>query len=474
MDERKLKNSNFISLVIDGWKNVKRLPVVNVIVLLPEPMFYKTIECNGDKQDGKFYEKLLDDTIKEIGKNKIVAVISDNATELEMAKRIINVNYPNILPIKCAAHWLNLLVKDLSKLPSFHKIISDVSHFVSIFIHSKIKMATLEDEWKYYIEENKQMQIKKVTSKLPGDTRWTGISDMFSSFINSKQVLRRLSLKHFFGRIMRKQQPFNLDNQILSDDFWQNCEETFEFFESIIIGIKIVEGDKSTLADVAHAYINYLESYEDKINDCKLLDNIEKLKAKNILKQRCEIKQPFVFAIYLIHPKFKGEKLTLNQRKEAKSFMIKYGENDLLITNEDEKQMFVDSLNNFNLNEGIYSDESCSDNIVPYKWWLLILKFSKDISKGDEILAKIASKLLAIRGSNAAAERSFSIQGLIQTKIRNKLSHPKVQKLMTIYCNHKKKNEQVVIRNEDAEWEEDEFDLGRAYDDDELLSFETY
>ena len=80
---------------------------------------------------------------------------------------------------------------------------------------------------------------------------------------------------------MRKQQPFNLDNQILSDDFWQNCEETFEFFESIIIGIKIVEGDKSTLGDVAHAYINYLESYEDKINDCKLLDNIEKLKAKN-------------------------------------------------------------------------------------------------------------------------------------------------------------------------------------------------
>ena len=60
-------------------------------------MFYKTIKCNGDKQDGKFYEKLLDDTIKEIGKNKIVAVISDNATELEMAKRIINVNYLNML-----------------------------------------------------------------------------------------------------------------------------------------------------------------------------------------------------------------------------------------------------------------------------------------------------------------------------------------------------------------------------------------
>jgi len=52
-----------------------------------------------------------------------------------------------------------------------------------------------------------------------------------------------------------------------------------------------------------------------------------------------------------------------------------------------------------------------------------------------ESLCPIASRLLSVPCSSAACERNWSSFGLIRTKLRNKLLHNRVEKLVAIRSN---------------------------------------
>ncbi len=59
--------------------NVRVLPVVNIILCTPKPIFYKSLEFDGKSEDTAFFHKLLKDIIEEIGVNKVVTVVTENA-----------------------------------------------------------------------------------------------------------------------------------------------------------------------------------------------------------------------------------------------------------------------------------------------------------------------------------------------------------------------------------------------------------
>lgn len=63
------------------------------------------------------------------------------------------------------------------------------------------------------------------------------------------------------------------------------------------------------------------------------------------------------------------------------------------------------------------------------KWWKVICRKMK--------LSKIAEKILSLPATSAATERSFSTQGWIHSKKRNKLTNERVQKISYILYNMK-------------------------------------
>jgi ABC-type antimicrobial peptide transport system permease subunit len=56
--------------------------------------------------------EVVDEIKREINKDKIVSMTTDNASNIESAWAILKSTRPGFLDTRCAAHTLNLLVKD--------------------------------------------------------------------------------------------------------------------------------------------------------------------------------------------------------------------------------------------------------------------------------------------------------------------------------------------------------------------------
>ena len=63
----------------------------------------------------EFIFETISNIIKEIRKEKIFSIISDNATTMVAVKRKINEKYDHIIPVKCITHHINLIITDIMK-----------------------------------------------------------------------------------------------------------------------------------------------------------------------------------------------------------------------------------------------------------------------------------------------------------------------------------------------------------------------
>jgi hypothetical protein len=55
----------------------------------------------------------IEEVINEIGQEKFAAVVSDNASAIANARQKISESYPHIMNIRCIAHFVNLISKDI-------------------------------------------------------------------------------------------------------------------------------------------------------------------------------------------------------------------------------------------------------------------------------------------------------------------------------------------------------------------------
>lgn len=60
--------ADFLSLSSDGWKDVSRNKLINVIVHTPKPYLYSTIDVTQDSLTGQFICDLLSAEIEKLGK----------------------------------------------------------------------------------------------------------------------------------------------------------------------------------------------------------------------------------------------------------------------------------------------------------------------------------------------------------------------------------------------------------------------
>jgi hypothetical protein len=61
--------------------------------------------------------------IKKIGKDKFIAVVSDAEAVMQSAKRKVMNKYPHIMAVRCIAHHINLVTKDIISIEWAKKIL---------------------------------------------------------------------------------------------------------------------------------------------------------------------------------------------------------------------------------------------------------------------------------------------------------------------------------------------------------------
>ena len=103
---KKTWNEKGVSICSDGWSNAQRKPLINIMAVSEGgPMFLKAINCEGETKDKHFIANLLINTIQEIGPQKVVQVITDNAAACKAVGHIVKAKFRHIFWTPCVVSY---------------------------------------------------------------------------------------------------------------------------------------------------------------------------------------------------------------------------------------------------------------------------------------------------------------------------------------------------------------------------------
>src|SRR5256714_7327656 len=139
-----------ITLGIDGWAGPNGQSIYAFILILPtgKEYIHSLKDFSLYSYTADFISKEILKVIEDVGCNKFSSVVSDNASTMVTAKKLVNEKYPHILPVRCITHYVNLLTTDIMKHEFSKSTISKCMTIIKYFKRSYKSGALLSKEIK--------------------------------------------------------------------------------------------------------------------------------------------------------------------------------------------------------------------------------------------------------------------------------------------------------------------------------------
>jgi hypothetical protein len=104
----------------------------NFVVKAPSHslIFYKSINTSGTPPTGAAVSSAIEEVIVEIGARKFDSIITDNANVMQAAWKILEDKFFWIQAYGCAAHAMNLVIKDFLAIQEYSKTNSEASKII--------------------------------------------------------------------------------------------------------------------------------------------------------------------------------------------------------------------------------------------------------------------------------------------------------------------------------------------------------
>ena len=101
--------------MLNGWSSPNHRSIWNFTILTSQRKEYvfQLSDLSEDSHIGEYIAEKIEAIINQIGISKIAAIVSNNGSNIQKAREIIENKYPNIRNIQCIAHCINLMSCDV-------------------------------------------------------------------------------------------------------------------------------------------------------------------------------------------------------------------------------------------------------------------------------------------------------------------------------------------------------------------------
>ncbi|XP_023738023.1 uncharacterized protein LOC111886014 [Lactuca sativa] len=126
-----------VSIVSDGWSNVKHRSLINVIATNSRrAMFMYAKDFSGVEKRGATIANFLLEAIETVEPRNVLQVVTDNAANCKAVGREVEKVHKQIFWSPCCVHTLNLIFKDLAidcfwLMDTYRKGKIDVNYFLN-------------------------------------------------------------------------------------------------------------------------------------------------------------------------------------------------------------------------------------------------------------------------------------------------------------------------------------------------------
>ncbi|EEY70302.1 uncharacterized protein PITG_19601 [Phytophthora infestans T30-4] len=362
------------ALVTDGWSNV-----------------------NGDS--------IINFLEEAVGAGAVIAIVTDNAANMKKAWKLVRMERKGMVCTGCAAHGMDLLIKDIFKM-KFFKDVLDKAQALARFIRGRRGL------WSRFRDTQKQLKKR-------GEKRRHVIAAIFSD---------TAFLRNYKGSDLEEATKTFKD-----EEFWQDAAVTVAIIRPINTSLAAFERDDCSISLVYHqfSWLRTHDAYTKSLDGCSAELQLQVLRAIEDRKKKICWK-PLGIAHMLDQTKsmdgHNSKKLIADATELARK---------LELVDRSQEDTFHNKLQEFVLEKCSWKGTERLDNnrFSPLNWWSLP-------DTKYRLVQSFAKLLLSIPTSSASSERSWSIHEFIHTKLRNRLTPERVSRLVFVYTNIARKTEQ--------------------------------
>ncbi|XP_019172473.1 PREDICTED: uncharacterized protein LOC109167856 [Ipomoea nil] len=412
------------SLMMDKWTDRRGHAFINILVNCSlGSYFLQSVDVSKDTVDAKKMLELFETFVNQVGKDKVVQVISDNSSENVRAGKDLMKLYPTLYWTPCAAHCINLMFKDIFEIRHFSMAYKRALK-LSVYIHSKTELLN----W-----------LRKYTGKRDlvkfAKTRFATAFLTFKRLHKQKNNLRKLfNSEEFLTSSYFKEVAGKECSRIVQmPSFWNTILEALKIGGPLISTLRLVDGDVKPSMGYIYPAMEITKKAIQKSFD----NNTSKYKKVfEIIDKRwtSQLRQPLHAAAYYLNPdyfRYRGEphvSPTINSPEVVAGF---YSCLERLVPDQDLQDKITKEVSMWEVGDGLFGltvAKKHRGSRTPVNWWT-------SFGGSTPHLKEFAIKLLSLTTSASGCERNWSVFEHLHSKKRSRLEHMGLNDLVFIKYN---------------------------------------
>ncbi len=463
----KLRSCRGVTVGVDGWTNVRHDKVINLCPVGRSVAFYWDSVVLKRGATAEDQAEPISHGLRSIIKAGIlvVGIVMDNeAVNGAIHRRILH-EFPFLIHIPCAAHTLQLCVKKALKLDPVDPCVRALLALLLAFKHNKDLRILLKDQQGIMRRGHQPLQLITVVP-----TRWNSILFASQRVLLLKDCLVPCITTVRTQLAKEKKRDQYAQYTYSEESFWRPLAILVEFLRPYKTATDIIQSDDASLGDVHHQFASLMVKAEDLDPSSVLASMKDDLKAiiHSQWTQHVNTNAVILCSLFTFDPAYSSfdEQERVNADDWFSSWGTSFIKHYSLSTHDD-----VDAIgraleqqrSQFLSREGLFS--SLDDRRAKLGRGRLSARtlWGGYLGTVQEMAACVLA-LLELTASEAAVERSFSRQGQVHSKVRNRLGDESVQVHMSFSFNSRAlaKCEAVAASDEGEELVVDESDASRG------------
>ena len=474
---QRLQQAAGVAVGIDGWTNVRHDKVINLCPVAGGVAYYwDSVVLRGMGTAAAQAPGIQLSLLSIISSGvRVVAIVTDNEAVNTALHRLLLLDFPFLLHIPCAAHTLQLCVRAAMSLQPVKTVVDATVALLLLFKANKELRVNVKQQQALLRPGAVPLQICHVC-----DTRWNSFLYAADRLLKLKQCIIPFTesiilLFNKKGKRRGGQQPAQ-PQQLLSPDsygesaFWRPLLELVCFLRPYQAATDIVQSDGANLASVHHQFEQLMEG-ADSLRVPSALTCL-RVPVMDIIHTHWQlhviieaIVSASLFSFDVRYDSFSAE-----QKGAGKNWFLDWSAELCLyygLSESDGREGVELALtwqySDFLRRTGAFARLSHDAALFTrgtrcdaQRVWGLYTDTARE-------LTVCAIALLSLTASEAAVERSFSRQGLVHSKVRNRLSDNSVHLQMFFSFNQRAlQHEQRPDRGETEELPDEDEPAGRG------------
>ncbi|CAM0910861.1 unnamed protein product [Alopecurus aequalis] len=423
-----------VTVMCDSWTAPIGTSILNFMISCDGRMFFhKSVDATGRMQSVPYlYESIRKVVVEEIGQGFVVQIVTENGSEFKEACGQLIKEHPRIVWQPCAAHTVNLMLKDIGNIPKVDAVVSSAKRICRFFYNNP--------------ELHAQMRTKIGGELIQPDATRFGTDFLFlQSYLDSKDKLRQWMVSNeWTDSSWNKDTDYDYTYDCLvSRSWWEDVKWALDIIRPLYAVLQYADSHKTRMHSgfmprMMAAREELLSLFQERAEELKnVMDAVDKRVAGLY-------NDTLMIAAGMLDPEahYKYDLASNPHYMQAVTMAIQK-----VADSPADAAEALDQFGIFRSSSGRFDTKLArhgAGKTRPEYWWRL---YGGDVQTLQRYAIRIVSQCM----SSSGCERNWSTFALMHAQAKTQLAREKLHKLVYVRYNLRLRTEQSETDTEEKD-----------------------